>query len=617
MIATTPGKLALKASLTFTAFAVLLASAARGQAPTLDLPGISTVAEGFQFESPIDSQLRNPQAKNRFVAQQSDRRNATAAEPLQFLTPALLPTETLPTPSAAVAVTESVAAVHEPSTNDELPKPWWLAKDPSFTGTELHGAPWDLENLVWLAIQHSPYVQSVLIEPQIERSRVAATLGTFDPTTFVESIFNDTSDPVGNQLITGTADRLNEHLWENRSGVRKTNVHGGQGELSQEFLFKDNNSDFFFPRNQSDTKMVLRYTQPLMRGAGKTYNRASFAVASFRADESQYEAVADLQQHVLSITNSYWTLYASRAKLYQIRRGLQNLKKLREQLQQRTDIDSLRSQLLRADQAIAKQEASLARARAEILSSEAALRAAVAAPQLRDANRQAILTATQPADYRTVVSREHELNSALQNHPEVQSLQATLRAARVKLHVAEHELRPTLDLVLEAYVRGLNGDFDATRSFGDQFSKGAPSYSAGLSFTRPYRQDAAKAILRERRLELRRTLLDLDHTLLTVSSQVESAIARVDAAFVTLQSAVQATLTTHHELEYLRARLRNAFLDATSTSILLDQVLAAEIRLIESENIWAQSQADHMLSLANLRFESGSLLTSGSSIPSL
>jgi outer membrane protein TolC len=413
---------------------------------------------------------------------------------------------------------------------------------------------------------------------------------------------------VGNTLITGTAGRLNDHVWNNNSGLRAKNARGGLTEFSQAFDFKDSNSNFFLPSDQADTKMVMRYTQPLLRGAGVTYNRSTIVIASLRADESMQDAIRQIQSHALSIITTYWELVAARASYRQVERGLSQLEELHAQLVGRSDIDTLKSQQLRAESAIYKQRAAQAKALAQMQAAEANLRAAVAAPQLREQVGAELIPLTLPADWKGQVSREDELASALNYHPEIQAIRIGLQAARVKLQVAENELRPTLNLVMEGYVRGLNGDYDAAKSFGDQFSEGAPSYSAGMAYQRPYRNTAAKAILRERRLELRRTLLDLDHTLLSVGASVESALAQLDAAFSELESAVRSTLAIHAELDYLLARWQDAFLDGTARNLLLDQLLNSQIQLIQAENGWARAQADHMLALARLKQASGSLL---------
>lgn len=497
-------------------------------------------------------------------------------------------------------------------------QPWWsaaianratAAASPEQTNAAFVGRPWELEQLLWLAIAHSPFVNAIRIEPQVLQSRADIVLGQFDPEPFIDSIFHDTSDPVGNTLVTGSANRLLEQQWDNSSGIRGKNIRGGQTEFSQQFLFKDNNSEFFLPNNQADTKMFLRYTQPLMRGRGQLYNQSTYVIASLAANQSFYEVSAKIQRHAFDITSSYWELFADRASYAQTERGLERLRQLNRQLAGRSNLDSLRSQQLRGEAAIARQSAALARFLAQIKTSEANLRAAVAAPELLDRSLGDVVPATPTADWRTEIQRDQELTLALESHPQIQAIRTNLRASRTRLQVAEHELRPTLDLVMESYVRGLNGDFDAAKSFGDQFSEGSLSYAAGLSFTRPYRNTAARAALRENRLELQRHLLELENELLVVAADVEGAIAHIDAAYQQLDSAVRSTLATHAELEYLTARWKNAFLDGTQSSLLLDQLLNAEIQLIQSENSWARAQADHMIALAKLRLASGTLLT--------
>ncbi len=160
---------------------------------------------------------------------------------------------------------------------------------------------------------------------------------------------------------------------------------------------------------------------------------------------------------------------------------------------------------------------------------------------------------------------QSELGLALNCHPNILATHARIKAAKVRLKVAENELRPTLNLVMEGYARGLNGDYNIGSSFGDQFSQGSPSYSAGMTYQRPYRNVAAKAILREKRLEMQKLLFELDNTLLVINSEVESEIASADAAYAGLEAAVRSTLAAHAELEYLSSRWNNAFLDANQS----------------------------------------------------
>ncbi len=103
--------------------------------------------------------------------------------------------------------------------------------------------------------------------------------------------------------------------------------------------------------------MVLRYTQPLMRGAGRTYNRSSYVVACLASSESMFDVTTKIQQHAFTITTNYWELFYARANYLQCERGLERLVALRDQLAGRADLDSLKSQLYRADAQISNQRA--------------------------------------------------------------------------------------------------------------------------------------------------------------------------------------------------------------------------------------------------------------------
>ena len=176
--------------------------------------------------------------------------------------------------------------------------------------------------------------------------------------------------------------------------------------------------------------------------------------------------------------------------------------------------------------------------------------------------------------------------------------------------MAENELRPTLNLVMEGYLHGLNGNYGLGDSMMDQFARGRPSYSGGFNYQRPYRNIVSKAILRERRLELRQLLLDLDNTLLTVTAEVDQAIADIDATYTELVASVKSTMAFDEEVRYLDGRWQNAFVETTQPSLLLDELLNAQNQLIQAENSWARAQAEHMMAFAKLHVATGMLLNS-------
>ena len=468
----------------------------------------------------------------------------------------------------------------------------------------------DIESMIWAALAHSPHVQSIQTEPQIHETEIRQAQGNFDPTRFANSIWNDRSDPVGNTLTTGGPRRLNEQNLESKFGVRKKNELGGSLEASQDLSLRDSNSVFFVPRKQADSKMILRYTQPLMRGYGRAYNRASITIAELNFQASSHESNQALQTHVMDLNEAFWNLVYQRSQTLQISRGIERLTEIRQQLEDRSDLDLIQNQLLRARAAICSLYAKRARALAQIVESEEKLRQLINAPWIQTNLCDEIVPTTFPVTELLPIVLEEELAMALNTRPDVLAIRDQIQAANVKLRVADQDLRPTLNLVTDAYVRGLNGQYDVANSLGDQFSAGAPSYSGGLEYQRPKNQTLANAIRRQRDLEIRQLLFDLENRLLIVGKEVRTAIAVVQASHAELEASASATMANHSEVEYLDARWKNsAFLEPTQISLNLEQLLDAQQRLIQSEGSWAASQSEYMTALARLRLVVGTLLT--------
>jgi len=398
----------------------------------------------------------------------------------------------------------------------------------------------------------------------------------------------------------------------NKAGIRGRNTSGGDFEASQEMILQNSNSLFFIPRQQADTKMFMRYTQPLMRGAGQAYNRATITIAELNTAAAGQDANQAMQMHVMDLSEAYWRLFYHRSQLLQLRRGVERLKVIATQLENRRDLDLLENQLFRAQAAVKTFESRIARTIADIINDEQRIRRFVNAPWIQNLVCDEIITGSQPMAGAVVLSPEEELGAAFINRPDILAVRDEIQAAKVKLNVAENELRPTLNLVTDMYVRGLNGDFDAANSFADQFSNGRPSYAGGLEYQRPRNLYLAKAIKRQRSLELQQILFRLEDRLLDVSREVLSAVAEVNASLTELNASVGSTMATKSELEYLESRWSSSeFLETSQISLNLEQLLDAQQRLVNAEGSWALAQAEYMIALCRLRFSTGTLLTLG------
>lgn len=530
-----------------------------------------------------------------------------------------------PPASDAVSNPSNAISVPDPSIPTEIPVleevpqapiqkksgPWW---EESCRARLLADAPQtvcqaDLEQLIWQSMQYSPRVQSILIVPKIQRTEEQIASGSFDPTRYAQTNYHNTSDPVGNTLTTGGPSRLNEEFWENSAGIRDRNILGGKSDLSQAFNARDNNSLFFKPNNQADTKMSLNYTQPLLRGAGSFYNTSSIRLAGIKTRATIATANRELQDHAMNIITAYWELTLHRYLLLQAMNGQVRLQGIKAKLMDREGIDLLPSHLSRANAAIAGQQGQIEIAKANIKAREATLRQLVNSPELESGSCREIIPLTLPTDELPKVPIEDELSSAIMYRGDIQAIQQSIESATVQQRLAVNELRPTLDLIASSYIRGLRGENDFNRAFASQFDTGRPSFSSGLEFQNPVGNRAAKANLQGRALEVAKLMNDYSNALLNARKEIESAVEASKGTYASALAAIEQTFASKEEVELQMARFYDAFGDNPSLSNILNDLLDAENRLITAENTWASRQIQHMQAIAQIKYEAGTLMT--------
>lgn len=486
------------------------------------------------------------------------------------------------------------------------PRGWWDERVVQPMRQE--AKPWnvDLDTLLLVSLQHSEHVQALSLEPQIRETEVARQAAQFDTHAFLESKWNDLNDPVGNALTTGGPDRYLDENWENRGGLRRKNWLGGETEIAQEIGVRETNSLFFIPAQQANTRLVLSYTQPLMKGRGRCYNESLVVLAHIDSELARRELEQQLQEHFFLVAESYWRVWLERARLLQQREAATMTQALLEELEGRRDMDVLESHILRARGALAVRRAALQRAEFSVRNQETRLWALTSAPELRHTHGTELVPQAMPGFDLPPIDRAASVQEAIQHRPEVTASLEKIQASQTRLQVATHELMPALNLALQAYAHGLDGNFDAGQAFGNQFT-GDPGYTAGLLFEMPLGNAAAHARLRRREMEARQLTLQFEATLKEVTADVENAIRDTQAARSETAGQHQAMLAARAELDYILSRWRMLPGDERTTSLTLDEALDALDRLVSVEGAMAQAQVDYALSLIHLKRATGQL----------
>ena len=513
-------------------------------------------------------------------------------------------------PQPSRADVESVAP-GEREFVDDMPAgfvPWWRPAVLHALREPADLRPLDLDALIISALAYSPRVRAVSENVLIQETVVVEAQAAFDARAFAESKFFRRSQPIGNLLETGGPPRWREEDWGFSAGMRKRTPLGGSWEIAQRIGIQDSNSRFFVPKQQGNARMSLSFNQPLLNGFGKTYNTALIVLAELDTTLAVDETSTALQQQLTSIAESYWELYFQRSVLVQKRQHLARASVILGELERRRDIDALESQIVRAQAAVAARQAELVRSQANIQTIEARIRALTNSPELTANPRAEMIPVDQPGTVRLDVSLQDALVTALQHRPEVDAASQEIRAASVRLNMSRNELLPALDLVLETYVMGLDADYDIGQSWADQYSVGEPSYSAGLVFEVPLHRRAAKARLQRRSLQLRQVTEQFDETVKMLLADVEVAVENVNAGYQEMVGKYRAMVAARAEVEYATSRWQQLSGEDRSASLLLEDLLDAQDRLVLEEFGFAYSQHTYTISQTELKRAMGTLL---------
>ncbi|MCA9053197.1 MAG: TolC family protein [Planctomycetaceae bacterium] len=486
---------------------------------------------------------------------------------------------------------------------------WWDQFIVEPLRSDVTTLPLTLEQTLVRTLHCSHQVRVFSELPLIRETAITEADAAFDWTAFLESRWRDLSDPVGSTLTAGPGvTRYQDHHYTFSGGVRKKTITGAQIEGRQDFGFQDTNSTFFVPDPQGTSRIALSFTQPLMRGRGEIYNTSLICLAGIDTEIARDEFMRQLQSHLLEVTRAYWALHLERGVLYQKLNSYRRALEVVQRLDLRRALDASETQVRAARAALTERRSELMRAEAAVRNAESRLRALVNDPEFGQFDTVELVPLDMPTCQLIPVDMHLSLGEAMMMRPEVSQSLKQIRAAAVRLQMADNELLPLLNLVAETYVAGLAGNGNVGVAWGNQFDQGQPGYSVGLQFEVPLGNRAAKARYQRRQVELRQLQSQYQVTLQTVGLEVEVAVREVETSQKELLAKAAAVEARKEQLSTLEQRWERLPQEDLTATLVLENILTAQDRLAEAEFGHLQSQVTYNLSLTNLKRATGSLL---------
>lgn len=494
--------------------------------------------------------------------------------------------------------------------NFDVSPPWWRKQigesiEPSASRFEA-----GVNDLLCLAVANSAKVSIARHVPLIRKTAVTEAAAAFDWTKYAESSWNDISEPIGSSLtVGGDGNRFRDEKWDLSVGARRRLFGGGSVDFSQELGHQDNNSTFFVPNDQATSRIVLGYTQPLLRGRGNYYNSSLILLAKIDVGSADSEFRRQLQAHLLEVARAYWSLYLERARLAQQIKLYHQTKRINDLIATRQLIDAHRTQLISAQAALESRKSDLIRAVAGVKNAETRIRALINSDDLASENPD--LLEIIPIDHPSVDCIPTDLGvefvTAAENRPELKQAMKSIRAACIRLKMARHEILPRLDLVTQTYISGLRGNSEFGNAWLDQFREGEPSYSVGLQYEIPVGGRAGFAAKKRRQLELSQMREEYRNAMELIRSEVEVAVREVQTAYRELMAKDRARKAAENESVALETRWRE-LPDDVAAGLTLESLLRSQERVNQTEFEFATAQLTYNLALVNLRHANGTLI---------
>lgn len=420
---------------------------------------------------------------------------------------------------------------------------------------EQRSARGGLEDIYRRTLEHSNQVKVLRDLPLIRETGMQEADGEFDIETFFEGRTIRRNEPIGSSLTTGNnSRRFREHEEYLEGGFRKKFFTGAEATVSNRFSTLNNNSTFLTPQFQGSSEMVLSVVQPVLDGAGYHYNKSRIKLAKYDSRMASAEFVRQLQAHLIEVNRSYWALYYSRAYFILTHELVAETRDILSQLEQRSDLDALRSEVLRARASLEMRKAMLSRAEMAIRNSEERLRALVNDPDQDIGSNVELIPGTPPIMTRCLDDVRKVADDALRNRPEVQQGFDELRAAIVRRDMQKSHRLPTLNLVAEMMLGDIEPNEGVGHAWDNQFGDGT-GYVLGFQFSQPWDNDTDRAKLLRSEIELRQQANQLRSTIDLVLLEAVVSYRELMTAYRDMQGRYSALQASREELRQLRARL--------------------------------------------------------------
>lgn len=298
----------------------------------------------------------------------------------------------------------------------------------------------------------------------------------------------------------------------------------------------------------------LSYTQPLLRGFGRSATEARLRAAVEEAKGAGEGFRTRMQELLTQVDNLYWDQVYAHQNLENKQIALRLAQTHLQEDQEKVKAGMLAPiELPQVEATVAEREKQLLAAQALLTNAKAALLETL----FPDGDRPSALELTDaPAPGPDPVPLAEARNIAVAHRPEIGQAQYSLSANRNLEKAASNAILPKLDTQV-AVLRDTTSHSDVNAVFNDWSQGRYPGYYVGLSFSFPLQNRTSRARLAQARSATRSSQYLVQDTLTSVNLDVEQAYTGLVTARKQVEAADKALAFRQESLDAEMSKLEN------------------------------------------------------------
>ncbi len=423
-----------------------------------------------------------------------------------------------------------------------------------------------------------------------------------------------------------------------RTGVQKRTATGATWGFANETVYDNNNSPIREQPSNWITNYDFTFNQPLLQGAGVTYNRIAgpdsfenlygrpvfrgVLLARVAADVSLADFEAGVRNLVSDTEQSYWELYFAYRNLEARKAGRDSA------MEAWRKVHALYVEQSRGGEADKEAQAreqyfffrsEVEQALTDVYRSENRLRYMMG---ISASDGRLIRPSDEPTTARISFDWQQSLVEALSRSAELRRQKWVIKQRELELTAAKNLLLPRLDATGRWRFLGMGQNlisqnydpYEATAPFSPVpdplagtdaystlFSGKFQEWQVGAQFLMPIGFRREIATVRHHQLQLARERARLQDEELEASHALVEAVRNVDTNFALSQTNFNRRVAAERQVEAVQAAY-------DAGTVTFDQLLDAQRRRAEAESAYARSVVDYNRSISQLHYRKGSLL---------